>query len=178
MSSGKKALVRAGPARVTDAGPASGPPGPLTEPKRPFECSLAQRPFLAGRRMSARRVKGEEKLLAQCSSSIGSVSRRMFCSKKKKHCVPAVLLRVVIPPCFPRILHQWEAAARTQSQQTSRREQLPNQRGHLCRPRCRRCTQECRPRACRRSFRTERGCTDSGRSRGNTTSHSADKSNG
>ena len=63
-------------------------------------------------------------------------------------------------PAHPRM--HLEPAPRKWPQQTNRREQLPYQRGHhLCRPRCRRCTQECacRPSSERNSFRTAGAAT-------------------
>ena len=48
MSGGKNAPVRASPARVEDAGPASGPPGSLTKPRKLSECLLAQRVISGG----------------------------------------------------------------------------------------------------------------------------------
>ena len=46
---GEEAPVRTGPARVKDAGSASGTFGPLTRPRKPFECPLAQRVISGGK---------------------------------------------------------------------------------------------------------------------------------
>ena len=95
VSCGSQTPVRAGPARVKDAGPAPGPLGPLPGAKVALRVySWLRGSFLAGRRMSASRVKGNRKIahpvLTCPPGSMGSVSRRMFCSKKKKSsaCLP------------------------------------------------------------------------------------------
>ena len=89
MSSGKKALVRAGPSRVRDALPASGPLEPLTKPKKLFECSLAQRVISGGETHVCQPSEKERK---HCSLS---AYLSWFAARKKEHCLPTVLLRVV-----------------------------------------------------------------------------------
>ena len=44
----KSAPVRAGGAPAKDPGPASGPSGPLTRPREPFQCTLAHRVSASG----------------------------------------------------------------------------------------------------------------------------------
>ena len=75
-----------------DAAPVSAPSGPLTKAREPFKCSIWHRgSLLTGRRASASRGKASVGLsMLTRPGSIGSVSRRMFCKKKKKSsaCLP------------------------------------------------------------------------------------------
>ena len=57
VSHGSTSWVRAGPARVKDTGHASAPSGPLTRPRRPFECPLAQRVTASGETPPATTVR-------------------------------------------------------------------------------------------------------------------------
>ena len=90
----KARVLRAGPARVEDAAPASGPLGPLTEPRQLVECLLAQRVISGGKTHVCQRGEGTEKncsLSAHTSPSFsGSVTWRKVCNRKKKSsaCLP------------------------------------------------------------------------------------------
>ena len=90
--------MRAGPARVKDAGPTSGAIGATHKAKEALRVPPCAKAHLAGGRMSASRVKREEKIarsVLACPGSIGSVSRRFFLQEKEQVCVPSELLRVV-----------------------------------------------------------------------------------